>query len=377
MRIFLILLVAFSLNAQTAKWAQIGDLHIPVLGTTNGFNTLATYLETNNVQVLIVCGDVLEQTPSFWVGNYNGYSVTMPFYTNWLQGLVNSNIMVVQCDGNHDCDNTNTSQNWPAVAMGVYCNSTGPSNFWNSWFPLSFYRQQSGFITNMLANDSHNIVMAWTNGVDTFLFTTYEWPTYNTNTDLPGMYSNQTFWASGVAAQYSTHNAVCLAHYFISGHSMMESNSASEPWYFDIGPAWEPFVDGLQNAPNLMTLIGGHATSLISGHQTTNCIDGHSVDVSGLDLQQGNYVLLNQSNAPEDVVRLFTPNTLTKTMHAQTYCISLGRFLTNFDTYIAVNTNSVGVVAPTTTGHAGTYNRFVFDWYYNYAVPRQYTFAIP
>lgn len=369
------------LMAAQITWAQktyvyeVGDLHVGSSNfTTNDFNSIATYINshTNDAgvvgSILLIPGDLYEQDTNGINGGRFGNGLTnLVFLTNWCQQFVNNGIMVISCNGNHDADYTNISSS--GVAGPWACNNL--ALLWTNVFPNSFFTQQKGFWTNAAPNDSHNVVMFYTNGIEKFAFCTLYWANTNNyaSADLSVLYLSQIQWLTNIAGTFLDHNIIVLAHYFVSARMLCESNCFfGNGRYDDLGLADEPFKDGVLQWPNFMAFRGGHTQPLISGHTTYTAKNGHTIDAACWNTQNGYHDGTNIYGG--QVLRVCTLDNSIRAMTVNTYSFDNGAMLTNFDPRYSVDSQ---YLSSSHYGNPNIYRNFVWSWNVPYATPTRYT----
>ena len=283
-------------------------------------NAVPWFLAHTNDGVLncrIACfhGDNYESQKAWVATNDTNTVFAQPYhgfmFTNDVRKLRDAGILTYLADGNHDADNTNGIVGW--------CTTT--TNLWNSVFPPEFFNTQSFYVTSRFAGDNKQMVMVYTNGNLKLLLISYH---SEPDTNAPPLtYLPQSLWISNQIAAYPDHNAIILTHYMLSTNLVPEYSDGS-PTYHNIGPGPVPFIHGLQNLSNLCLFLTGHNVALQKGSFLTNGPDGHPIRVCEFNTQAG--------PRNTDFLNLFTFDPAQGTVLNRTYCISLDRYLTNYET---------------------------------------------
>lgn len=302
---------------------QWPDVH-PDFSTSQlyGTNAVPWFLAHTNDGVLncrIACfpGDSYESQNAWVPSNDPGNLLPQPYHaymlTNDVRRLRDTGILTFVNDGNHDCDNTNGIAGW----------CTTSTNLWNNVFPPAFFNTQSFYVTSRFAGDNKQMVMKYTNGHTKLLLVSYH---TEPDTNTPALtYLPQSLWISNQIAAYPDHNAIILTHYMLSTNLIPEYSDGSV-MYHNIGPGPAPFTHGLQNLSNLCLFLTGHNLALLKGSFLTNGPDGHAIRVCEFNQQ----AIPSRRNT--DFLNLFTFNTALGTVLNRTYCVSLDRYLTNYET---------------------------------------------
>lgn len=315
--------VLLTAKAQVFTLIQAGDVHSDFASHQQyATNLIPWYLRNTNDGVfnnagLLLAGDNFESTQNPLPTNENGNGLYHWFQlTNDLNTLVTNKQLVFVAPGNHDCDNTNATDD--------YC--LGPAtNFWNTIFPQSLFTNQSYYVTSSVSGDNKMMVMKYTNG-NIKLMIVSGTPIPGTNaSDYLSRYAASTAWISNQIASYPDHNAIVVDHYMLNTNGIPSTNIGITSGYQVSFPGDARIIQGLLNLPNLFLFVTGHNRPYMKGCYRTNGADGHPIYVTTFNTQsQGNGRNL-------DYVNVFTFDCSRSTMLNRTYWISSNKFLKDYD----------------------------------------------
>jgi len=359
------LLAAFSVSGQVWSVAQIGDLHVgssPNL-TISTFDTFQNFLLTHtndgafNFVGVISPGDLYEQNSQFYPGGIwatDSTIVSLPYLTNFVGNMIAHGLFVDFCPGNHDADfiagTDGTGYLWKCDTNAL---------FWNTILPLSTFTNTPAFAGTQLANDSRSMIFKYHN----ILFLSFFVET-NGLTDQPLLYSNQCAWINSQCAANPDKNVFVMSHYFLSARMLVETNCISNG-YLDAGPSVAVISNGVTANPNLLELASGHVQNLFSGHTIIPGTDGHAIDVSGWNMQNGKY----NGSAIFSMwfFRVWTFDDAKQTVTVNTYSFPDGGFLTNLDARMTRTTAAANTIP--------AYYTFLHNWTVPFAVPKRFFFS--
>ncbi len=326
--------------------AQVGDVHAPAFSQMATSTNWAPFVlaHTNdgvfNFVGVILAGDIFQQDDQSAAGAY-----TRQALTNDINLLKSNGLFVVLANGNHDCDYFHYSGNTNGLTSVASCwaNRAMDTNVaWNKIFPLTFYTNQVGFVSNRVSGESECIAFTYTNGVEKLLIATYK--TLATNCNPAVDYAAQTDWIVGMANNiYSDHKVMVLAHFFLNGYGEMRytdgpnvsAGSHVFPDEQSIGPGRQPLDGGILGIPKLLLMIGGHDRTGRKDHQMVKADDGHLVDI----------VLWNTQGHTNNcgLMNVYTFKPRRGYVELNTYDVINQRFMTNGD---AALINSLGLACP-------------------------------
>ncbi len=344
--LMLLSLPAFGANSNDA-WSigQIGDVHAPAFSLMAVGTNWAPFVlaHTNdgvfNFVGVVFTGDVYQQDDQATAGGY-----TRQALSNDINMLTSHGLFVVLANGNHDCGYFEYSGNTNGLTSVATCwanRAMDTNTAWNKVFPLSFYTNQVGFVSNRVAGESESIAFTYTNAGTKILMVTYK--TLATNCDPAVDYAAQTDWIVGLGNIYRDHKVMVFAHFFLNGYRELRytdgPNVSSLAHVFpdeqDIGPGRQPLDGGILGLTNLLLLSGGHDRTGRKDHQTVKADDGHLVDI----------ILWNTQGHTNNcgLMNVYTFRPRRGYVELNTYDIPNQRFLTNGD---AALINSLAQTCP-------------------------------
>jgi len=316
------------------------------------------YARTNdgvwNIRGLISTGDVYQQQTSYDVGGifYTDYKWQWTELTNAFNQLRTNGLFVWLCDGNHDADNFN-DRYWDNSIGYSGLNGSDVAKAWTNAFPLGFFTNQLGFVSNYFAgtstpNESKMCAMSYTNGDIKLLWIpiscAFTQNVGGVKYSIRDGTAPMMQWATNLANSRPDHNVILGAHFLLSWtpeigqpHFRDDYGEGSQIYqYLAHGKA--PFeVGGLQITNTLMWL-SGHTRSLYSGHVTLRDVSGHPFDVQCFNAQN----MLGHASGYWNgrYARILTFNARTKTVWMRTWDVLLDVEVTSLTREIGSQTFS-------------------------------------
>lgn len=293
----MLVLFAAQLKSATIRIAEWGDIHTYHIasGYASNHNAAVEWCTNNGVNIVRWLGDCYDQGTNYLgsAGSLQLDQWTVTDLTNAAQLMIDAGIMVFPTDGNHDADDSTSTNSSGGEYAGAWPLDSGLE--WTNVFPLSFYSSQAGYVTGYNSGDVQQVAMAYTNdGVKLLLVNLDSSVSGGTNGAADVL--PQTQWVTNLGGLYPDHNVLCHWHFGVGTRSVPGADhwprltkhdiSGGPVQYFYHGVADWPWELGLKSMDNLLEVSSGHTRALPSGHVGVRADDGHSVDVRCFNMQQ-------------------------------------------------------------------------------------------
>lgn len=293
----------------------------------NAINAIIANKSAWNVKLVISAGDIYQgnTNDSTFIGmtatgSPGGIPDNYAAVSNYFYQLSASGISFFAVPGNHDCDEAG-SQLW-----------------WTNMFTAGYVSNQSYFYAFQTNTDTHCVIYRGTVSGFNFAISGYPWagnnPTGQTSVAAVDVaYSPQTAWLVSQMQAMPNYHWIIVAHFFIDGFGQLDTSDDSILYPY-VGPGVTAWNDGLNNQPNLMCCMSGHAR-LYNPTSTSQFIanDGHVVPFFRIDTQNASRA--RNISTPwtgctnDGCFNLYTIDPNQMTLACRTYNADTGQYVTN------------------------------------------------